>query len=75
MRLDSWVHQDDEESHDEKKDVKVGAPTITLLALILYQPEKSKPIDYRKYQRVAAARSIGQSLAISAFSPSESLIF
>ena len=82
MRLDAHVDQSDDESDDESDDkkedakAKVGAPTITPLALILQQPEKkSKPIDSRKLQRVAAARSIAQSLAISAFSQSGPLLF
>jgi hypothetical protein len=69
VRLDARDLQDDEESEDEKKDTQVGTPIVTLLALILFQPEKSKPIDSRKFQRVAAAHSIGQSLAISTFPP------
>jgi len=69
VRLDARIQEDEEESEDEQKDTKVGTPTIRVLAPILYQPEKSKPIDNRKFQRVAAAHSIGQSLAISAFPP------
>ena len=71
MRLDARVQQDadDEKNDDEEKETKVGAPIITLLALIFQQPEKkSEPVDNRKFQRVAAAHSIAQSLAISALS-------
>jgi len=58
VRLDARDDQNDEESDNDKEDAKV-------------EPEKkSKPIDNRKLQRVAAARSIAQSLAIN-FSPLE----